>query len=102
MHATTLPTLPGSTSDDLPALATDGTPPFQLPAEHLRLGRYMVLGTLGRGGMGTVLEAFDRTLDRRVAVKVLHGDLDERHTVRLTREAQAMAKQAWLAEHPLR
>ncbi|MEM9453810.1 MAG: tetratricopeptide repeat protein [Myxococcota bacterium] len=56
------------------------------------LGRYVLLGTLGKGGMGTVLEAFDRTLDRRVAVKVLHRDLGERHTTRLMREAQAMAK----------
>ena len=42
--------------------------------------------------MGVVLEAFDRTLDRRVAIKVLHKDLDEKQTKRLLREAQAMAK----------
>ncbi|MEM9462101.1 MAG: protein kinase, partial [Myxococcota bacterium] len=56
------------------------------------LGRYVVLGTLGQGGMGTVLEAFDRTLDRRVAIKVLHQNLDDKHTARLLREARAMAK----------
>ncbi|MEM9459391.1 MAG: tetratricopeptide repeat protein [Myxococcota bacterium] len=56
------------------------------------LGRYAVLGTLGQGGMGTVFEAFDRTLDRKVAVKVLHTDLGGEHTARLLREAQAMAK----------
>ncbi|MEM9454598.1 MAG: tetratricopeptide repeat protein [Myxococcota bacterium] len=65
---------------------------FQVPAKRQQLGRYVVLGTLGRGGMGTVLVAFDRTLDRRVAVKVLHQRLAERHTRRLLREAQAMAQ----------
>jgi serine/threonine protein kinase len=35
-------------------------------------------------------EAFDRTLDRKVAEKVLHRDLVQRQ--RLVREAQALAK----------
>jgi len=65
---------------------------FQVPAERQSLGSYVVLGTLGRGAMGTVLEAFDRALDRRVAVKVLHRELSERHRARLIREAQALAK----------
>ncbi len=65
---------------------------FEVPAERQKLGRYVVLGTVGRGGMGVVLEAFDRTLDRRIALKVLHHTLDDRHTTRLLREAQALAK----------
>jgi len=65
---------------------------FQVPPGPQMLGRYVVLGKLGRGGMGTVLEAFDRTLDRRVAIKVLHDELDDKQTKRLLREAQAMAK----------
>ncbi len=64
-----------------------GEPP---PAEHL--GRYAVLGTLGRGAMGTVYEAFDRSLDRRVALKVLHNHLGEQQRGRLEREALALAK----------
>jgi len=65
---------------------------FQVPTEPQRLGNYVLLGTLGRGAMGTVLEAFDRALDRRVAVKVMHRDLSEQHRARLIREAQALAK----------
>ena len=60
------------------------------PAHHL--GRYVVTGTLGRGAMGTVFKAFDPSLDRRVALKVLHKELDAQHTTRLLREAQALAK----------
>ncbi len=65
------------------------------------LGRYVVLETLGAGGMGVVLAAFDPELERKVAVKVLHhagGDSQSGGDGRgrLLREAQAMAQ----LEHP--
>ncbi|MEM9459203.1 MAG: serine/threonine-protein kinase [Myxococcota bacterium] len=65
---------------------------FQVPSREHTLGRYVLLNTLGKGGMGIVLEAFDRTLDRKVAIKILHRELDDRQNTRLLREAQAMAK----------
>ncbi len=77
---------------DADAWVPGATLPFLAPAVPQQLGRYVVLGPLGRGGMGTVLEAFDRTLDRRVALKVLHRNLGTEHTKRLLREAQALAK----------
>jgi serine/threonine protein kinase len=61
-----------------------------LPPEHL--GRFVLRGTLGCGGMGTVLEAYDAALDRKLALKVLHPTLDDRYALRLVREAQALAK----------
>jgi eukaryotic-like serine/threonine-protein kinase len=57
-----------------------------------RLGRYIPIEELGRGGMGRVLRAYDPQLQREVALKLLHDELDEGHTTRLLREAQALAK----------
>src|SRR5262245_41163648 len=48
------------------------------------VGRYVVLELLGAGGMGEVHSAFDPALDRKVAIKLLHEDGQERS--RLTRE----------------
>ncbi len=58
------------------------------------LGRYVVLETLGQGGMGIVLAAYDSKLDRRVALKLLrrHASSDPENHARLLREAQALAK----------
>jgi serine/threonine-protein kinase len=57
-------------------------------------GRYRLEGRLGFGGMSTVHLAFDRRLERRVAVKLLAEHLAEDPTFvsRFQREAQAAAK----------
>jgi tetratricopeptide (TPR) repeat protein len=67
------------------------------PLHHTRVGRYVLLSRLGRGGMGEVFEAFDPELRRTVAIKVLHerqlpGESRDTRALRLMREAQAMAR----------
>ncbi len=57
-------------------------------------GRYRIDEPIGRGGMSTVYKAFDTTLERAVAVKVMHQDVarDADHYERFRREARAIAK----------
>jgi serine/threonine protein kinase len=60
-------------------------------------GRYELREPVGQGGMGTVYRAFDRTLEREVAVKVLRAGLgDPAAASRLAREARILAR----LEHP--
>jgi len=58
-----------------------------------RLGRYEIIGPLGKGGMGEVYRARDTQLDREVAIKVLpeHLAQDPDALKRFEREAKAVA-----------
>ena len=58
-----------------------------------RLGGYEVSGVIGAGGMGVVLKAIDRSLDRTVAIKVLAPHLADSGAARkrFAREAKAAA-----------
>jgi serine/threonine protein kinase len=61
--------------------------------EGAKIGRYMVLGMLGTGGMGLVLRAHDPELDRTIALKLVRPDRATKNDhVRLLREARAMAR----------
>jgi hypothetical protein len=85
--ATTQPAAP--TPGGLAAIADRG------PRLGDTVGRYLVLGRLGAGGMGVVLSAYDPQLDRRVALKLLRAGLElatGEARARLVREAQAIAQ----------
>lgn len=58
-----------------------------------RIGRYLPIEELGRGGMGRVMRAYDPKLRREVALKVLHVEaIDPRARARMVREARTMAR----------
>lgn len=58
-----------------------------------RLGKYVILSELGRGGMAVVYKAHQPDLDRVVAIKVLFGAvLQQRFIERFQAEARAVAK----------
>ena len=58
------------------------------------VGRFVALGVIGRGGMGTVYTAYDPELDRNIALKLLHpkSRTVDRARARILAEAQAMAR----------
>ncbi len=75
---------------------SDGEPdgPYAEQPAPSRIGRYLLLGMLGSGGMGMVHAAYDPKLDRRIALKILHpaARRSPNSRGRLLREAQAMAR----------
>jgi serine/threonine protein kinase/lipoprotein NlpI len=58
-------------------------------------GGYQIIEQIGRGGMATVFKAYQPSLDRDVAVKVLppyYAEQDDTFLTRFKREARAIAK----------
>lgn len=74
--------------------ATGGDP----PRDELQTARFQILRPVGRGGLGQVSAAFDRQLDREVAVKeILPGYADDLvHRQKFLLEAQVTGR----LEHP--
>lgn len=69
-----------------------------MPSPPERIGRYEVLGELGRGGMGCVYRARDPVLERVVAIKTIAVDLQAEPgtRARFLREARSAAR----LQHP--
>ncbi len=77
------------------ALAKVSAGLFGTADDGAQFGRFSLLEQVGAGAMGTVYAAFDPELDRKIAIKLLKGELDEsqqRARARMRREARALAK----------
>ncbi|MBL4845277.1 MAG: SUMF1/EgtB/PvdO family nonheme iron enzyme [Planctomycetes bacterium] len=58
----------------------------------LRVASYLIEGELGRGAMGVVYVARDEGTGRRVALKLIKGDVDPRRLERFRREGELTAR----------
>jgi serine/threonine-protein kinase len=91
------PEEPAAPAPEAPEAAPPAAPELQ------KLGRYTIVGKLGRGAMGEVYEAHDPQLNRQAALKVIRSERDGgrpgsgRELERFIREAQLAAK---LSKHP--
>src|SRR3954454_17458220 len=59
--------------------------------DNTQLGQYTLIEAIGHGGMATVYKAYQESLDRFVAVKVLFTNRDPQFAARFKREARAIA-----------
>lgn len=72
-----------------PSVVVDKKSALGVP-DSARLGRYIVLRHIAAGGMGDIYVAYDDSLDRRIAVKLLRPSVIS--DLSLRREAQALAR----------
>lgn len=75
---------------------SEPAPPALKPGSDF--SHYEIVKLLGRGGMGEVYLARDKSLDRSAAIKIIHADagLGQKAAARLLREARAVAR----LQHP--
>ncbi|MFO0888580.1 MAG: protein kinase [Isosphaeraceae bacterium] len=78
---------PGGTSEPTETFCTDRLAPALHSLE--RWGEFQIVRELGRGGMGVVYEAYQGSLNRHVALKVL---AERGHPERFRREARAAGR----------
>ena len=81
---------------ELRALAPDKATASGPEAPPQRIGRFRILGLLGKGGISVVYLAHDPDMGRRVALKVLNSDslLDKQNRAWMLNEARALAQLA--------
>src|SRR5688572_18526282 len=68
--------------------------PDPLVGQTILDGQFKITQLVGRGGMGSVYRALQPSMNRMVAIKLLHADMAQREDVaaRFRREARAMSQ----------
>ncbi len=64
------------------------------------LGRYHIIEPLGQGGMASVYKAFDTTLERHVAIKIIRSDIQTENQGEFLKRFQREAKSLAQLDHP--
>ncbi|MGH7297851.1 MAG: serine/threonine-protein kinase, partial [Polyangiaceae bacterium] len=93
-HPSSYATTPAPSGPMGPAFVDSGTPPPSRVDPYVGKtidGRYLVERVLGEGGMGIVYGGRHKVIDKRVAIKVLRGEMASDHelTERFLQEARA-------------
>lgn len=82
---------------DIPTRALPEKSTASMPGRPSSLGKYLIVGELGRGGQASVYRGLHPTLQRDVAIKWAHHELqDAGSSERLAREGKLLAD----LEHP--
>lgn len=85
-------TPPPSAARDVELTAAGGAAPTRFPGTQVpHIEGVTITGTLGTGGQGVVFKGHQEYLDRPVAVKVLHRNIDPSFSQRFQREAKILA-----------
>jgi eukaryotic-like serine/threonine-protein kinase len=75
-------------------------PKKQTTAEDFTGGRYIMMNELGRGAMGVVYKAYDRSIGRLVALKTIPLEVEEAERGALVDRLKAEARTAGILDHP--
>ena len=74
--------------------------PATMPAAASRIGRFYIIRELGRGAIGVVFLAHDPTIDRQVAIKTFHTNLNALEKRRAEQQFINEARAAGRLSHP--